>query len=163
MGESVSQYDLQKCFGPDNTVTGIISVLAVLVVLLFTFKSAGMPVLLIAVIQGCIWINFSVPALTHENLFFLGYLIVSSIQMGANIDYAIVIAGRYTELRGHMGKRAAIIETMNVSFPTIITSGTMLAVAGLLRDLLYWKGPGPGDHYLFAGHHVCTAADSFGG
>ncbi len=132
VGESVSQYDLKKCFARDNTVTGIISILAVLVVLLFTFKSAGMPVLLIAVIQGCIWINFSVPALAHDNLFFLGYLIVSSIQMGANIDYAIVIAGRYTELRESMGKRDAIIDTMNLSFPTIITSGTMLAVAGTL-------------------------------
>ena len=132
VGETVSQLDLKKCFARDNTVTSVISILAVLVVLLFTFKSAGMPVLLIAVIQGCIWINFSVPALQHDNLFFLGYLIVSSIQMGANIDYAIVIAGRYTELRGTMGKRDAIIETMNLSFPTIITSGTMLAVAGTL-------------------------------
>ena len=132
VGESVSQYDLKKCFARDNTVTGVISILAVLVVLLFTFKSAGMPVLLIAVIQGCIWINFSIPAIAHDNLFFLGYLIVSSIQMGANIDYAIVIAGRYTELREKMGKRDAIIDTMNLSFPTIITSGTMLAVAGTL-------------------------------
>jgi predicted RND superfamily exporter protein len=132
VGESVSQYDLKKCFSRDNMVTSIISILAVLVVLLFTFKSAGMPVLLILVIQGCIWINFSVPALQHDNLFFLGYLIVSSIQMGANIDYAIVIAGRYTELRSTMGKKDAIVETMNLSFPTIITSGTMLAVAGTL-------------------------------
>jgi hypothetical protein len=91
-----------------------------------------MPVLLIAVIQGCIWINFSFPAIFHDNLFFLGYLIVSSIQMGANIDYAIVIAGRYTELRGTTRKKEAIIETMNLSFPTIITSGTMMAVAGIL-------------------------------
>lgn len=132
VGESVSQYDLKKCFSRDNTVTSVISILAVLIVLLFTFKSAGMPVLLIAVIQGCIWINFSFPAIQHDNLFFLGYLIVSSIQMGANIDYAIVIAGRYTELRSTRGKRDAIIETMNLSFPTIITSGTMLAVAGML-------------------------------
>ena len=132
VGESVSQYDLKKCYARDNTVTTVISMLAVLVVLLFTFKSAGMPVLLIAVIQGCIWINFSFPAIQKDNLFFLGNLIVSSIQMGANIDYAIVIAGRYTELRGTKGKRDAIIETMNLSFPTIITSGTMLAVAGTL-------------------------------
>lgn len=131
-GESVSQYDLQKTFGRDNMVVNIVSILVVLVVLLFTFKSAGMPVLLIAVIQGCIWINFSVPALAGENIFFLGYLIVSSIQMGANIDYAIVIASRYTELRKTMDRKPAIIDTMNLSFPTIITSGTMLAVAGIL-------------------------------
>ncbi len=130
VGESVSEYDLEKCFGRDNTVVSLVSILAVLVVLLFTFKSAGMPVLLIVVIEGCIWINFSVPALMNDPLFFLGYLIVSSIQMGANIDYAIVIASRYTELRETMLRKEAIIKTMNMSFPTIITSGTMLAVAG---------------------------------
>lgn len=131
-GESVSQYDLQKTFARDNIVVNVVSILVVLVVLLFTFKSAGMPVLLIAVIQGSIWINFSVPAVSHENLFFMGYLIVSSIQMGANIDYAIVIASRYTELRKTMGRRQSIIDTMNLSFPTIVTSGTMLAVSGIL-------------------------------
>ena len=131
-GESVSQYDLQKTFGRDNTVVSVVSILAVLVVLLFTFKSAGMPVLLIAVIQGCIWINFSVPTIQHDNLFFMGYLIVSSIQMGANIDYAIVIASRYTELRETMGRKESIINTMNLSFPTIITSGSMMAVSGIL-------------------------------
>ena len=132
VGESVSQLDLKKTFSRDNLVVNIVSILVVLVVLLFTFKSAGMPVLLIAVIQGSIWINFSVPALKHDNIFFLSELIVSSIQMGANIDYAIVIAGRYTELRKNKQRRESIIESMNFSFPTIITSGTMLAVAGFL-------------------------------
>ena len=131
-GESVSQYDLQKTFSRDNIVVNVVSILVVLVVLLFTFKSAGMPVLLIAVIQGSIWINFSVPALQHDNLFFMGYLIVSSIQMGANIDYAIVIASRYTELRKEAGRKQSIIDTMNQSFPTIVTSGTMLAISGIL-------------------------------
>lgn len=135
-GESVSQYDLQKTFSRDNMVVNVVSILVVLAVLLFTFKSAGMPVLLIAVIQGSIWINFSVPSLRHDNLFFLGYLIVSSIQMGANIDYAIVIASRYTELRKTMGRKESIIDTMNLSFPTIITSGTMLAVAGTLIGMM---------------------------
>ena len=132
VGTSVSDYDLKKCFSRDNLVVTIVSILAVLVVLLFTFKSAGMPVLLIVVIEGCIWINFSFPSIQNDPLFFLGYLIVSSIQMGANIDYAIVIASRYTELRQSELRRDAIIDTMNLSFPTIITSGTMLAVAGIL-------------------------------
>ena len=131
-GESMSQYDLYKTFQVDNTVVNVVSILAVLVVLLFTFKSAGMPVLLILVIQGAIWINFSFPALQNKPLFFMSYLIVSSIQMGANIDYAIVISGRYMELKDKMSKEQAIIETMNFAFPTIVTSGTMLALAGIL-------------------------------
>ena len=132
VGESVSVIDLNKCFIRDNKVVNIISVLTVLIVLLFTFKSVGMPILLILVIQGSIWINFSVPTIKHDYLFFFAYLIVSSIQMGANIDYAIVIASRYMDLRKTMLRKETVIKTMNQCFPTIITSGTMLAVAGIL-------------------------------
>ncbi|MCR4785386.1 MAG: MMPL family transporter [Lachnospiraceae bacterium] len=131
-GESTSQYDLKKTFSRDNAVVSWVSILAVLAVLLFTFMSVGMPILLILVIQGSIWINFSFPTLMHQNLFFMGYLIVSSIQMGANIDYAIVISGRFMELKDQMSKKDAIIETMNFAFPTIVTSGSMLALAGIL-------------------------------
>ena len=110
----------------------ILTVLFVMVILLFTFKSAGLPILLVLTIQGSIWINFTVPVLTHTNLYFLSYLVVSSIQMGANIDYAIVISNRYMELKKQMPPHKAIILALNQAFPTIITSGSMLAAAGLL-------------------------------
>lgn len=135
-GNSTTEYDFQKAFARDNMVVSVVSILIVLVVLLFTFKSAGMPVLLILVIQGSIWINFSMPYLLNQPLFFMSYLVVSSIQMGANIDYAIVVANRYQELKVQMPHRDAIIETMNFAFPTIITSGTILAVAGTLIGLM---------------------------
>ena len=131
-GNSTNEYDFEKSFAVDNTVVSIVSVLIVLVVLLFTFNSAGMPLLLILVIQGSIWINFSFPTITGKYLFFLGYLVVSSIQMGANIDYAIVIGSRYQELKAKMTKKAAIIDTLNFAFPTIITSGSILAISGFL-------------------------------
>lgn len=131
-GEATSQYDLKKTFARDNMVVTVVSILVVLVVLLFTFQSAGMPVLLIFVIEGSIWINFSYPTITNSYLFFLSYLIVSSIQMGANIDYAIVVSSRYMAQKKLMPKKEAIIDTMNFAFPTIVTSGTMLAVAGVL-------------------------------
>lgn len=129
-GEANSQYDLMKTFLRDNSVVSWVSIIAVLAVLLFTFMSVGMPVLLIIVIQGAIWMNFSYPTLMHQNIFFMSYLIVESIQMGANIDYAIVISGRFLELKETMPKRKAIIETLNFAFPTIVTSGSMLALAG---------------------------------
>ena len=106
--------------------------LFVMLILLFTFKSAGLPVLLILVIQGSIWLNFSVPAIENTPLYFLGYLIVNSIQMGANIDYAIVISSHYTELKQQYPPKKAIVEALNASFPTIFTSGTILAAAGSL-------------------------------
>ncbi len=133
VGNSTSAIDLSSSFIGDNTLISILSALFVIIILLFTFQSAGLPVLLIIVIQGSIWINFAVPTLTNEPLYFLGYLIVNSIQMGANIDYAIVISSHYTELKEEGLKPSeAIIEALNSSFPTIFTSGSILASAGVL-------------------------------
>ena len=136
VGDSSVEQDFKTSFSTDNLVITIVSILIVLVVLLFTFQSAGMPLLLILVIQGAIWINFSIPAFTGSPLFFMSYLVVSSIQMGANIDYAIVISSRYQDLKTKMPHREAIIETMNFAFPTILTSGSILACAGTLIGMM---------------------------
>ncbi|MFR5601278.1 MAG: MMPL family transporter [Lachnospiraceae bacterium] len=132
VGESTNDYDLSTFFVKDNVLISILSAVFVVLVLLFTFKSAGLPVLLILVIQGSVWMNFSFPVLVGNNLFFLSYLVVSSIQMGANIDYAIVITSRYTELKKEMPVKAAMVAALNQAFPTIVTSGTILAAAGVL-------------------------------
>ncbi len=132
VGNTTSDFDLSSSFGRDNVMITILSIVFVVLVLLFTFQSIGLPVLLIMVIQGSVWINFSMPYLQQSYLFFLSYLVVSSIQMGANIDYAIVISSRYMELKKQMPVHQAIITSLNQAFPTIITSGSMLASAGLL-------------------------------
>ena len=132
VGNSTSSRDLSASFATDNMMISLLSAFFVIVVLLFTFKSAGLPVLLIIVIQGSIWINFSIPTLTETPLYFLGYLIVNALQMGANIDYAIVISSHYQEEKNHMPHKEAIIHAVNSAFPTIFTSGSMMAAAGLL-------------------------------
>ena len=132
VGNSTSSRDLSSSFASDNLMISILSALFVILVLLFTFRSAALPVLLIVVIQGSIWINFSFPTLMQQPLYFLGYLIVSAIQMGANIDYAIVISSHYQEKRTVMGKKDAIIQALNAAFPTVFTSGSIMAAAGLL-------------------------------
>lgn len=136
VGDSTSDLDLSTSFSRDNIVISVLSALFVIIVLLFTFQSAGLPVLLIAVIQSSIWINFAFPYLQQNNLFFLSYLIVSSIQMGANIDYAIVISSRYMELKKEMPAHEAIVETLNLAFPTIVTSGSILTAACFLIGFL---------------------------
>ena len=133
VGNSTNVKDLSSSFGEDNMLISVLSALFVVIILLFTFKSAGLPVLLI---QGSIWINFSVPTIQHESLYFLGYLIVNSIQMGANIDYAIVISSHYTDLKKEMRPKEAIVAALNEAFPTIFTSGTILAVAGALIGVM---------------------------
>ena len=136
VGNTTSAMDLSSSFGEDNLLISVLSALFVILVLLFTFKSAGLPVLLIIVIQGSIWINFSFPYLQGESLYFLGYLIVNSIQMGANIDYAIVISSHYTDLKKVVRPKEAIVTALNESFPTIFTSGSILASAGILISVL---------------------------
>ena len=131
-GDSMSSYDLDKSFGTDNLKVSLLTVLFVFVILMFTFRSWGLPIILAATIQGAIFINFSLFAFTGTNLFFFVYLIVSAIQMGATIDYAIVFTNRYQTLREETDTHTAAIEALNHSFPTILTSGSILAVAGFL-------------------------------
>lgn len=132
VGDSTSDYDLSVSFARDNVMISVLSVVFVIIVLLFTFQSVGLPLLLILVIQGSIWINFSFPGITRQPIFFMSYLVVTSIQMGANIDYAIVISSWYNELKGNMSRREAIIQALDLSFPTVLTSGSILSAAGFL-------------------------------
>lgn len=136
VGNSTNDYDLSTSFARDNMVINILSILFVLIVLFFTFQSSGIPIILILVIQGSVWINFSFPTISNSPIFFLSYLVVSSIQMGANIDYAIVITNRYAELRRETNKIDAIKQSLSLAFPTIFTSGTILASAGFVIGLL---------------------------
>ena len=137
VGDSSSNYEISKSFGTDNLRISIITALLVGIILLFTFQSAALPFILVLTIQGSIWVNFSLPYLVNEPMFFLSYLIVSSIQMGATIDYAIVITGRYMVLREECeSKNKAISRTLNEAFPTIITSGTIMAASGFVIGFL---------------------------
>lgn len=132
VGNVTSNRDLSDSFSTDNAIITVLTALFVMIILLFTFQSAGLPVLLVMTIQGSIWMNFSLPYLLSEPVYFLGYLVVSAIQMGATIDYAIVITSRYMELKSYMPIKKAIIETLNQAFPTIVTSGSMLVAAGFI-------------------------------
>ena len=136
IGNSTSSRDLASSFVKDNLKISLLSAFFVILVLLFTFQSVGLPVLLILVIQGSIWINFSFPTLMQQPLYFLGYLTVSAIQMGANIDYAIVISSHYQELKKEMPYKEAIVEAVSAAFPTVFTSGTIMASAGMLIGVI---------------------------
>ena len=136
IGNSTSSRDLASSFVRDNLIISLLSALFVILVLLFTFQSVGLPILLIMVIQGSIWINFSFPTLMNQPLYFLGYLTVNAIQMGANIDYAIVISSHYQELKKKMPYKEAIVEAVNAAFPTVFTSGTIMASAGILIGVI---------------------------
>lgn len=136
VGETAKDKDFSAAFSEDNMLISILTIVFVVAILLMTFKSVALPLLLILVIQGSIWINFSFPTILHSNLYFLAYLIVSAIMMGANIDYAIVISSRYLKLKETMPYKDAMIEALNLAFPTVVTSGSILAAAGISIGVL---------------------------
>lgn len=133
VGDATSNYDLSKSFLTDNIKISVLTAMFVGIILLFTFQSVSVPIMLLLTIQSSIWINFSFPYLTGSTMFFLSYLIVSSIQMGATIDYAIVITSRYLELRKEIpDRKQVVIMSLNQAFPTVATSGTILTWAGFV-------------------------------
>ena len=142
VGNSTSDADLSKTFSDDNILISILSRCPLSsLFLVFTFQSVGLPLLLIVVIQAAIWINFSFQYLTGKDLFFSWvYLVVSSIQMGANIDYAIVITSRYMGLKEHMPPKKAIVQAVSMAFPTILTSGSILAASGITIQCITTDG-----------------------
>ena len=131
-GDITSSYDLNESFSTDNLKISLLTVLFVFVILMFTVRSWGLPIPLALTIQGAIFITFAIYALSGTNLFFFVYLIVSAIQMGATIDYAIVFTNRYKTLKQMMDKKQAVVEALNGAFPTILTSGSIMATASFL-------------------------------
>ena len=132
IGEITSARDLKESYKSDSVLISWLTIAFVFLILLITFKSPVAAAVLVFVIQGSIWINFSILYLTGSVPFFVTNMIVSAIQMGATIDYAIVIMNRYRALRAKNDKRTAASAAVNESFPTVITSGAIMTFAGLL-------------------------------
>jgi predicted RND superfamily exporter protein len=131
-GAGVVTYDLRNTTQNDKDLVDVIAVLAVLAVLFFATRSLLLPFLLVLVIETSIWLNFAVPYFTSSPLFYLAYLICSAIQLGVTVDYAILFADRYKELRQRLGKGDAVRETVRATAQPILTSGSVLMVCGLV-------------------------------
>ena len=132
VGNSINAIDLESSFTLDNVIITGITILFIAIILIVTFKSFWITLLLILTIEGSILINFGIMTLFGSDIFFMSYVVVSAIQMGATIDYAIVLSSRYLQLRKKMDKKEALIGTLKDSLPAIITSGLILLIAGTL-------------------------------
>ncbi|MGN0794918.1 MAG: MMPL family transporter, partial [Aristaeellaceae bacterium] len=139
-GEGVSTLDLKQTVTADMTLVNLLAIGAVFVVLLLSFKSLSLPVLLVLAIEGAIWINLSVPYFMGSSIFYLAYLIISSIQLGATVDYAILMTDRYLENRQHMDRKDAVVETISAVTVSILTSGLTLTVVGFLLGFISTHG-----------------------
>ena len=132
IGDVTSSRDLEASYNSDSKLISLLTIGFVFLILLFTFKTPVGAAVLVFVIQGSIWINFSFPYLTGLRCSFVTNMIVSAIQMGATIDYAIVLNSRYQGLRALHPKREAMALAVNEAFPTVVTSGAIMSVAGFL-------------------------------
>lgn len=134
-GESASTYDLMDTITKDNQRVNAIAVGAVFLVLLITMKSISIPIILVLAIETAIWINLSIPYFKGGTLFYIAYLIISTVQLGATVDYAILLTTRYIEIRENEPKKSAIIQTLKSTTVSILTSASILTLAGTLL----WK------------------------
>ena len=140
VGETVNSYDLKDVVTSDNTWVNIVSIGAIALILLYNFKSLSLPFILLAVIESSVWMNLTVPYLQGETLFYIGYLIISSIQLGATVDYAILFTDRYIENRAGMNKYDAARQTLADTSLSIITSALILTLAGFMLGFMSTNG-----------------------
>ena len=132
-GDCMSAHDLQESFKGDNVKVTVLTIVFIYVLLVITMRSWGLPILLVAIIQGSVFINFVIPIVIGYNFDFFTYLIVNSLQMSATIDYAIVMSDRYvTYRRNGLPKYDAVVNAVNATISIIITSGLTLVCATLL-------------------------------
>ena len=124
--------DIKEVVNSDYNMVNLLSILAVTIILLFTFKSVALPIILTTVIELGIFINMAIPYFMGFSMMFIGFLIVSSIQLGATIDYAILLTNNYLDVRKNKAKREAARIAVSKSLPSIITSGGILVVAAFL-------------------------------
>lgn len=132
LGESVTLFDMKNVVQKDNTLVNILTVVTIALVLLITFKSISLPIVLLLTIQASVWINLSVPYLTNSALVFIGYLIVSTVQLAATVDYAILLTVEYRENRQHMHAVHAVKKTLNEKTFAIIISASILSSVGFI-------------------------------
>ena len=139
-GQGVSTYDLMDTITADMVKVNLVAMLAVFIVLLFSMRSLSLPVLLVLAIEGAIWINVGIPYFTGERVFYISYLIISSIQLGATVDYAILFTNRYLEYRPYYSKKESIWRTVMTCTTSIMTSASVLAVAGFAMSIISSNG-----------------------
>jgi len=132
VGESVTLYDIKNTVQKDNTLVNLLTVITIAIVLIVTFKSISIPIVLLLTIQTSVWINLSVPYFTDSALVYVGYLLISIIQLAATVDYAILLTDAYKEYREEMTALEAMKKTLDEKIFSIGISGAILSSVGFI-------------------------------
>lgn len=139
-GAGVSTYDLMDTITVDMQYVNMVAIGAIFLVLLLTLKSISLPVILVLCIEGAVWINVARPYFFGNIVFYISYLIISSVQLGATVDYAILFTDRYMENRKLMNKRQTIVKTISSVMVSIITSASVMTIVGFLMSKISTHG-----------------------
>ena len=139
-GDLVSTEDLKTTITQDNLKVNLLAIGFVVCILLVNFKSISLPLILTLVIEASIWINLGLPYFSGNRLFYIGYLIISTVQLGATIDYAILFTDRYLEFRKEMPKKDAARQTLKACTLSILTSSLVLTLAGTILGQVSTNG-----------------------
>lgn len=157
-GEGVSTYDLMDTVTADMVKVNLVAIGAVFLVLLFTMRSLTAPVILVLSIETAIWINLSIPYFTDQTIFYIAYLIISSVQLGATVDYAILFTDRYREMRQTYAKKDAVVQTVAAVAVSVLTSASALTAVGFLLGIFSTHGLLSQLGYLLGKGTLCSLA-----
>ncbi|NLM76014.1 MAG: MMPL family transporter [Clostridiaceae bacterium] len=134
-GQSATLYDMKNVVSKDTGLVNLIAVIGIFIVLLITFRSLSLPFILLFTIETAIWINLSIPYFTGSALNFVGYLIINTVQLGATVDYAILMTNMYLNNRKALNKKDAMRITLADNLPAVLTSAGILSTAGFALAL----------------------------
>lgn len=132
IGMTPTTMDIRDILTDDYNRVSIISLAGVALVVMLTFHSVMVPVLVIIPIEVAIYLNMTIPYIIGDSMVYIGYIIVSCLQLGATIDYSILMTNNYMEFRETMGSRDAAVTAIAKSAISILTSGGILTVVGYL-------------------------------
>lgn len=132
VGETPSTQDIKATITEDNTRVNVLSLLGVFLVVMFSFHSVLIPLVVMIPIEVAIFLNMAIPYIQGVDMVYMGYIIVSSIQLGATVDYSILLTNNYIAKRKILPKKEACIEAVTRSCSSIFTSGTIITLAGYI-------------------------------
>lgn len=135
LGNSATLYDMKEVVEQDNKLVNILTVATIAIVLLITFRSISIPVVLLLTIQSAVWINLSVPYFNGSPLVYVGYLIISTVQLAATVDYGILFTEYFMKVRQRMPAYQAMKKTIDDKTFAIFISASILSSVGFILGL----------------------------
>jgi predicted RND superfamily exporter protein len=136
LGETAISYEIKDIIVRDFTYVTLLAIFMVMLIIFISFKNILIPTVLITIIEIAVFLSMSLINLFDQDLVFLAYLIVTTILLGATIDYAILFSKRYTEVREKNSKEISIRKASIEATPSIVTSALLFIISGLTISMI---------------------------